>query len=53
MTEKFPDAQIKMIKGRGGIFDVTYEGQLVFSKHRQGRFPDSREVIDAVEERIQ
>jgi len=34
----------ELIRGGGGIFDVTVDGKLVFSKHRTGRFPDPGEV---------
>lgn len=41
----------ELIKGDGGIFDVAAGGELVFSKHREGRFPDNAEVLDALRER--
>ena len=34
--------------GAGGVFDVTADGTLVFSKHREGRFPDNDEVLSAL-----
>ncbi len=35
----------ELIKSSGGVFEVEYEGKLVFSKKRIGRFPDIGEVI--------
>jgi selT/selW/selH-like putative selenoprotein len=35
-----------MIRGGGGIFDVTANDKRVFSKHDEGRFPTEREIID-------
>jgi selT/selW/selH-like putative selenoprotein len=35
----------KLVKGSGGIFDVTVDGVLVFSKFEVGRFPDPGEVV--------
>ncbi len=32
-------------KGSGGVFDVTVDGRLVFSKHQAGRFPEVEEVL--------
>lgn len=29
----------------GGVFEVTADGQLVFSKKAQGRFPEDDEVL--------
>ncbi len=31
--------------GSGGVFEVTVNGQLVFSKKQEGRFPDTEEVL--------
>lgn len=30
------------------MFDVTADGALVFSKHKEGRFPDTDEVLAAL-----
>jgi len=38
----------ELIEGSGGVFDVTANGTLVYSKHRTGRFPDSAEVLQAL-----
>jgi len=35
----------EMIAGSGGQFDVVAGGELVFSKHREGRFPENAEVL--------
>ena len=40
--------QAELIKGSGGVFDVTADGALVYSKHRTGRFPDNAEVLQAL-----
>jgi len=40
--------EAKLIRGGGGIFDVTVDGDLVFSKFGVGRFPNSGEVVEAV-----
>jgi selenoprotein W-related protein len=34
-----------LIEGGGGIFDVSADGELVFSKHQVGRFPEEDEVL--------
>jgi len=34
--------------GTPGQFDVSVDGQLVFSKHAEGRFPEPQEVLDAM-----
>jgi selenoprotein W-related protein len=35
----------KLIKGGGGIFDVEADGEMIFSKHQVGRFPEDEEVL--------
>ena len=41
-----------MIKGRGGVFDVRLDGELVFSKDAVGRFPEPGEVEAELERRL-
>ncbi len=36
----------KLVAGSGGIFDVEADGQMIFSKHQTGRFPEENEVLD-------
>ncbi len=38
----------EFIKGRGGIFDVRLDGELIYSKHETGRFPEDAEVLQAL-----
>ena len=40
--------QAELIKGAGGVFDVTADGKLIYSKHQTGRFPDNDEVLQAL-----
>jgi len=35
--------------GGGGIFDVTVDGKLVFSKHQVGDFPDADALLEEIE----
>jgi selT/selW/selH-like putative selenoprotein len=36
------------VKGSGGVFEVTADGELIFSKKQAGRFPAPGEVEDAL-----
>jgi len=38
----------QLIPGGGGIFDVTVDGKMVFSKFEIGRFPESGEVVEKI-----
>lgn len=40
----------ELLKGGGGVFDVAVNGERIFSKHEQGRYPEEAEVIEAIRE---
>jgi selenoprotein W-related protein len=41
-----------LIRGRGGVFEVTYGNDLVFSKKKLGRFPQPGEVEQELQQRL-
>jgi selenoprotein W-related protein len=41
-------AGVTLVPGRGGVFDVRLAGELLFSQKREGRFPEPRELKDAI-----
>ncbi len=42
--EKEFTADVTLVDGERGIFDVTVDGKLVFSKHKEGKFPEWDEI---------
>jgi selT/selW/selH-like putative selenoprotein len=38
----------ELVEGNHGIFDVYVDERLVFSKHREQRFPDPGEIVTRV-----
>jgi selT/selW/selH-like putative selenoprotein len=40
-------------RGDRGIFDVSIDGDLVFSKHTEGRFPSEQEVEQIIAARFE
>ena len=34
-----------LVRGSGGEFEVSVDGRLVYSKKKEGRFPDAGEVL--------
>ena len=38
--------------GSGGIFDVVIDGDMVFRKWDEGRFPSNNEILDAIAARL-
>jgi len=41
-------ADVELIKGHSGIFDVAADGKPIFSKHQSGRFPEEKEIVAAI-----
>jgi selenoprotein W-related protein len=37
-------AEVAYVKGHSGIFDITVDGDLKFSKKQAGRFPTGEEI---------
>jgi selenoprotein W-related protein len=48
LKERF-GVEAEFIRGKGGVFDVEVDGELVFSKYDLGRFPEPGEVEQAIE----
>jgi selT/selW/selH-like putative selenoprotein len=42
-------AEVDLVPGVAGVFDITVDGRLKFSKKQTGRFPTDDEVIAAGE----
>ena len=40
-----------MIRSRGGVFEITWDNELLFSKKASGRFPLRGEIAELVEKR--
>ena len=40
-----PDAQVTLRKSGGGMFEITVDGRLAYSKKATGRFPTPEEVL--------
>ena len=41
----------ELIGGGGGVFDVVVDGETIFSKHKESRFPDHQEILDALKKK--
>ena len=39
-----PGAEIAYVRSSGGVFEITLDGELKFSKKRLGRFPTDAEI---------
>lgn len=36
--------EVALVPGTGGVFDVRVQGEIIFSRAAQGRFPESKEL---------
>lgn len=45
-------ASLTLIPGAGGAFEVTVDGDLVFSKKAHGRYPEMKELQEAIADRV-
>ncbi len=46
LQEAFPGIETKLIPSSGGIFDVTVDGTLIFSKRALGRHAKPGEIVN-------
>ncbi len=44
--------ELALVPGTGGIFEVRVDGELIFSRNQEGRFPESKELKQLVRDRI-
>jgi len=36
--------EVELVKGTSGVFEITVDGKLVFSKKQLGEFPEDSEI---------
>ncbi len=46
MIKKTTGIESELVRGSGGIFVVTADKQVVFSKKEEGRFPTESEILE-------
>lgn len=43
------NVKVTLEGGDKGIFDVYADGKLIFSRYKEGRFPESEEIVKTVQ----
>jgi selenoprotein W-related protein len=43
---------VALIPGRGGIFDVRLDGEILWSRRDEGRFPELKELKQRLRDRV-
>ena len=44
--------EVALVPAGGGVFEVRVDGDLVWSKKQQGRFPETKELKQLIRNRI-
>ena len=52
VEEAYPDAEMNLVEASGGLFEVTVDGDLVFSKKDLGRHAEEGEVLRLIREHV-
>ena len=47
-TYKQKITELKLIPASGGRFEIVFNGELIYSKLKTGKFPEEKWVLDAV-----
>jgi len=43
---------LTLVPAGGGCFEVTADGELIYSKLKTGKFPDEQSIVSDVRERL-
>jgi selenoprotein W-related protein len=44
--------EVALIPGKDAVFEVRLDGEVIFSRKQQGRFPESKELKQLVRDRV-
>jgi selenoprotein W-related protein len=48
LKEQFPEAEVRLVPSSGGVFEVTVDGNLIYSKRALRRHPEPGEVLKLI-----
>jgi selenoprotein W-related protein len=48
LRNAFPDADVRLVPSSGGVFEVTIDGRLVFSKKALRRHAEPGEILKLI-----
>ncbi len=51
IEQEYPEAKVRLLESSGGVFEVTVDGDLIFSKKELERHANEGEVIGLMKER--
>jgi selenoprotein W-related protein len=44
--------EVALVPSTGGVFEIMVDGEVVFSREQEGRFPEAKELKQLVRDRI-
>jgi selenoprotein W-related protein len=44
--------EVALVPGQGGVLEIRLDGELLFSRATEGRFPEAKELKQLVRDRI-
>jgi selenoprotein W-related protein len=53
LTAAFPDADVGLVEASGGLFEVSMDGKLIYSKRAKGRHAEPGEVLRLVRQAME
>ena len=51
LTKDFPEADVSLISSGGGVFEISLDEDLIFSKKSLNRFPEDGEIKKIIMDR--
>lgn len=45
-------AEVALVPGQGGVFEIRLDGQVLFARRAEGRFPESKELKQLLRDRV-
>ena len=53
LNDNFPQADISLISSGGGVFEISLNDDLIFSKKALNRFPEGGEIKKLIMDRLE
>ncbi len=44
--------EVALVPGTGGVFEIRCDGELIYSRKKEGRFPEAKEVKQLVGDKV-
>ena len=52
LKDKYELEDVNLVPSSGGAFEVSLDGKLIYSKLKTGRFPEEKELTDAIDKAL-